>query len=573
MSSVTFHHVTAKNFRSVGNMPMTFNFEDAPNKLVVSTDNGIGKSTMTVHALEYVLFDKAYDKGCKKTSLVNSRSNKECVVEVEFTTRGSRYLVRRGMKPTVFDILKDGVRIEDEAALKDYQACLEGILGFDEKTFLNSVALGRDKFVPFIEMSLGDRRNYVEQMLDITVFSKMNEATKDNVKLVRRQVEQIQYEIGMARNKLESHRNVLVEFKNQVARAQGELRVEVDRHKVEAAELSELIETSIQHTLDAYAKCKEVNDQGFDNIARMSRLIIEAETKQRGFLSNAERIGSLTTCPTCSQDVCEEHKEAIRADAEEQASSLNGGLEKMRLMLQVVQERKAQHDALIVEVNQRKQQTETLKQRLAVANGSIERLQAMIEKAADPDKEATLEASIESAQKMLDVLAEKEKEAAMQERHHMSLLSLLKDDAVKAEIIRSYLPFLNQKINAYLDAMGLYVAVNLNEDFAVEMFAPDRKGQTVESLSTGQKCRINLAILLAWRELAQAKSSVDTNVLILDEVLENLSASGVVDFIELWKKVGHGVKLVVITQRNQEFAEHFDKVVKYTHKDDMLAEI
>lgn len=567
-SKLEFEKTIAKNFRSVGNMPLEFNYLDSARKLVISSENGDGKSTMSLQALFYCLFDKAYDKGCTKTSLVNTRSNKDCLVEAYFRTKGSSWVVRRGMKPSVFDIIKDGQRVEDEAALADYQKYLEEtVLGFDEKAFQNTVALGKDKFVPFVEMDAATRRTYVEQMLDSAVFTKMAEETKDSAKLLKAELETLRHKTANAESRLSMNKTRLTEYDQQVARAENQIGDEIKGIQVKIDEVTEQRNRVIEEGMKILTDIEAMKAPDIDQLNKSQTMIHQARARIADLEKSSNSVTGLTTCPTCKQEVGEDHKHAVKGDSDRQLGVLRPGLQRLEETVKNLSQQASEMESYRQAALQKRNQGTTLGDTIKQLQDSVSRLQAMAANAKDDNKRNEITKAIDEVGVELEGLRTNAVEAETDLNAHLYLISALKDDGAKAQYVKEYLPFLNEKINTYLDALGLFVNVTLDEEFGVTMYAPDRKGQTISNLSTGQKCRVNLAILLAWRDLARVKCSVDTNILIMDEVLENLSAQGVTDFMEMMEKTGQGVNLVVISQRNQEFAELFDDVVYYTTKD------
>jgi len=580
-AKLTFKAVRAKNFRSFGNQFIEFKL-DGPRTLVCSNDNGAGKSTGLTHALTFGFFDKAYQKGQKKTSLLNSKNGKDCVVEIEFETKGSQWLVRRGIKPNLFDIVKDGVRVTDEAARGDYQKYLIDVIGMDDKVFFNTVVLGRDKFVPFNEMSAGDLRNYAEMMLDQQVFSRMNEITKDDVKEVTRQLSDLNYAIGKTDSNIASSKRVIDVLEAAVRSKQADNAGLVDAAKSERDEAIRKVEI-------AEALIVTLNDQALEQSkkivgmaeavelhGKMSTMRTQLMTKHGGIENTRNRLVNMTACPTCEQEVSEARKEEVKAKLDPELQTLVGGVQKISDKIEEesrkINDFRAEERALI-EINNKlslaRNGLSQLRAQVASAENRIKSLSVINDAGEERDKIVVERATLATLEQELRDQQDEEKALLKKKSDLTVLLSFLKDDAFKAEITKLYIPVLNQKVNEFLDAMNLWVNITVDTEFGMTMFAPDRKGQSISDLSTGQMRRIDLAMLLAWREVARIKSSVDTNLIIMDEVLENLSAQGVSDFVEFFEsKYPEGTTLFVITQRNAEFGEYFDNVVELMLKDD-----
>lgn len=569
-NKLIFKEIRAKNFRSIGNVMIGLDYLESKTTLIASESNGSGKSTLAIWALYFVLFGEPYGKDCKIGGLVNSRSGKDCLVELEFETMGVKWLLRRGYKPAVFEIYREGKLIENEAANGDMQSYLQSVIGMDKRAFCNIVALGVDRFVPFVQMKTQDRRDFVEQMLDMVVISSMNNLTKDKVKVIRKSLEQINYEIGILESKLAGRQRTVEILEEKKRQRLSDTGSELDGLKAEETKIVGLINVATEKL----AKVEEQRIPGAQiQLDRVKQMLDRFRTKAEEIRRNASNVEALHDCPTCKQGVTDGHKAAIREAAEAEAGKL---LEPM----QKLEDERLKHQAAVdknTELNAEALKLTGLKMQLDVKLSSIRDSIMKIEsKMVDANEDALIQVEKDETEKLKADIEQKTialNNATSEESDHLQLLQILKDDGIKANIVAQYVPFLNQTINSILDQLNLYVQINIDSEFNVEMFAPDRKGQTLGNLSTGQLRRIDLAVLLAWREIAKSKASVDCNVLILDEILENLSASGVEEFMEMWAVIGAETNLTVISQRAAEFSEYFDRVIKYGLKNDMTVEV
>lgn len=562
--------IRAKNFRSVGNMPLELDYTGASTTLIASENNGSGKSTLAIWALFFAFFNKPYKQGAKIGSLVNSKSNKDCLVEVEFETLGSQWIVKRGYKPAILEIYKDGKLIENEAANGDMQRYLVSVIGMDEKSFCNIVALGVDRFVPFVQMSAPERRAFVEQMLDMIIISTMNKIAKDKAKAVKGQIEQIDYDIAMLESKRQGRQRTVNVLEEQKRKRLSDSAVELSTHENEATKLRGMIRMG-EDKMQAINE--GINKSADSRVREIQTMITRFKGKQDDIKRSAANVVNLHDCPTCKQGVTEAHKQLIEASAEAEAGKLTEPLEKLASELLKAQEAVEHNRKLTEDIQKIATIREQLRSKLSGHEMIINQIQSkkvdaneddLIKK--EQDEIANIEREISAKSVALGAVSEMEK-------HHLHLLQILKDDGVKANIVSQYLPFLNQSINSILDRLNLYVQINIDSEFNISMFAPDRKGQTIENLSTGQCRRIDLAVLIAWRDIAKKKASVDCNVLILDEILENLSATGVEEFMEMWSTIGSKTNLIVITQRAAEFDQYFDRTIQYALRNDLTVEV
>lgn len=561
--------VRAKNFRSFGAQFIEIDL-NKPKTLVVSSDNGAGKSTGLTHALTFAFFDKAYQKGQKKTSLLNSKNGKDCIVEVEFETKGSHWLVRRGIKPNVFDIMKDGVRVPDEAAKGGYQTYLESIIGMDDKVFFNTVVLGRDKFVPFNEMSTGDTRNFVEVLLDLGVFTRMNEITKEEIKEETRLINDVNYEISNLNTQLQASQRVISVMEQSLANKNADTEGVRQRLLGEKAGLQEKLAIAEKLKAELEGKAATYPAELEATVDKMMRLLLQLNGKVGTCEHTRDQFLKMTTCPTCEQTVSDARKAEVKGKLDPEIETLKGGVAKL--------------DPQYQESLKKLLELREINSHMTVVNSGIQGLRynslVMIDRQINElntNTDTTAEvANIATERANIKIIEDKITDAKLRESKHLkkktdllTLQTFLKDDGVKADIAKIYVPVLNEKVNEFLDALNLWVNIKIDEQFNIEMFAPDRKGQSISDLSTGQMRRIDLAMLLAWRDVAQMKSSVDTNLLIMDETLENLSAQGVADFVEFIENTyKSSLSLFVISQRKDEFSEYFDNVIEFALKDD-----
>jgi len=708
---VILQKVRSKNFRSVGASFIEVDLIENPSTLVVSVDNGAGKSTTTISALYYGLFDKAYGEKARKTSLINSKSNKDSLVEVEFEARGKNYLVRRGQKPAVFEVHEEGELWKNDSDNTDNQKRLLEVLGFDHVIFENVIALGRDRFVPFIKMDASTRRHVADEMLSTGIFGSMNEVAKEDMKVLARQVSDVEFEMTAVDQKLssvtrlvEQHNtnrgDIVTSARERITALEddlskkGDVRSRLDAKRQETAEEAAVeadklsaIQTSIKtvddqfnanleetrkgfsdriqqinlshqtqlrtlntdqrtRTEEASARGRAAQDEASSKLTRMRGIKGDLERKASGELSKANSFRSLGDCPTCMQVVPDAHKDRIAGEMETSAAEVNSGLERLAPKLTeaeqaVLDAKKATEDEIAAISKDVSDQTAALEALSGPAvvqgissemEGALDSVRvewkaatAQLEAERVPLKEANmafvtklnefnaaiasldgqilvLQAEIKTQRdiiernldqgadeqlKKLKVEQEElntQKEALVSKydalkaevRNYSDLLIILKDNGVKADVVKQYIPFFNRRVNEILDGMGMYINFVMDEDFNIEMADPTRKNQNLYDLSTGQQRRIDLAILFTWREIASMKSSISCNLLILDEVLENLSQQGVVDFMGMFEaQMANSTNLMVVTQREDEFSEYFEKVIKYQLRDDftvLLAE-
>lgn len=701
---VILKKVRSKNFRSVGNSFIEVDLRSHNTSLVVSVDNGAGKSTTTISALYYGLFDKAYGEKARKTSLINSKSNKDSLVEVDFTAKGRDYLVRRGQKPAVFEVYEDGELWKNDSDNSDNQARLLEVLGFDHVIFENVIALGRDRFVPFIKMDAATRRHVADEMLSTGIFGVMNEVAKEDLKELNRKVGDVEFETNTVEQKLASVERLVSQHNSNrgeivdTARARikeleedlskkADMRTKLDAKRQETAgeaakvteqlgavqeqvqnleagftqrinarqsetqkvinDLSDKYQSSLrQIAADQRTRVEEASragrlavDEASASVQRMKGIHGDLQRKAQAEGGKAASFRSLGDCPTCLQVVPDEHKDRIAGEIENTVAQVNAGVAKLEpkiaeaeAALQKAKDEASKSTDAIVELTNteaakleeecgrgvqdaRKAEMETdldairaeaaeatkslieqmaplktqnmdfvtklndlnsaissLDGQISVVQNEIKTQQGVVERNLDQGADEQLKKLEQEKGELsskLEGLTAQYNDLKAEAKSYSELLVILKDNGVKADVVKQYIPFFNKRVNELLDGMGMYINFVMDEDFNIEMADPTRKNQNLYDLSTGQQRRIDLAILFVWREIASMKSSISCNLLILDEVLENLSQQGVVDFMSMFEnEYGGKTNLMVITQREDEFSEYFENLIKYRLVDD-----
>lgn len=569
-NKLTLNKVRAKNFRSIGNQFMELDYQANLTTLIASENNGSGKSTLSIWALFFALFGKAYKKGAKIASLVNSKSNKDCVVELEFETLGSKWLVRRGYKPAIFEIFKDDKLIDNESANKDMQAFLQSIIGMDDAAFSNIVALGVDRFVPFVEMKPDQRREFVEQMLDMVIISHMNAKTKEKQKAIKAQLSQVDYDNSMLDSKLKGRERTLGILIDRRDKRLSETGSELHSQEIEADKLRGMISGAVLKIANWESS---IDNEAATKLSNINVMSMRFKNKIDELNRTASSITELTDCPQCKQCVTLDHKKSISEITQENIDKLVDPMQRLYEEKEKITAIINKNDGIRENIRKANELKHSLEIKLSGIDSAISSIKARM---VDSNEDALIKVENEEIVSIQEAIAEKDKqiiELNKAESKHNQLLQILKDDGIKANIVSQYLPYLNQNINHMLDQLNLYIQINIDSEFNVSIFAPDRKGQTLENLSTGQIRRVDLTCMLAWRNIAKNKSSVDCNVLILDEILENLSSSGVDEFMEMWQTIEKDTNLFVVSQRELEFEQYFDNKIKYKLVNDMTVEV
>ena len=558
---ITFKKIKWKNFLSTGNQWTDVNFQEHATNLVIGT-NGAGKSTM-LDALTFVLFNKPFRK-INKPQLVNTTNERDCVVEIEFEVNNREYLVRRGIKPNVFDIEVNGNQLHKEADDRSNQKILEeNILKVNYKSFTQIVILGSSTFVPFMQLTTSNRREVIEDLLDIRIFSQMSNLIKDKIRIQKDQVksmtlkkENLKDKAKMQKDfidKLESDGKTSIQSSNEKIKT---LMVEVDNYMEENTNLENDI---LKNTKEQ----EEVTGAG-DKLVKLNNLKGKLSQKVGTITKEHKFFTENTVCPTCQQDIEEDFRLNRISDAQNRAKELKEGYEELENTIKFEQQRERLFNTLSKEITKLTHGISQNNTRISGCQRQIRDLESEIQRLTDQlanrnTEHEKLEEFRENLQKTIEDLSERNQEIV----YHDFAYSLLKDDGVKTKIIKKYLPFINQQVNRYLQMMDFYINFKLDEEFTETIESPIHEDFSYASFSEGEKMRIDLALLFTWREIARMKNSVNTNLLIMDEVFDSsLDGFGTEEFLKIIRFVIKDANIFVISHK-EGLEDKFDSVIKF----------
>ena len=558
---ITFKKIKWKNFLSTGNQWTDVNFQEHATNLVIGT-NGAGKSTM-LDALTFVLFNKPFRK-INKPQLVNTTNERDCVVEIEFEVNNREYLVRRGIKPNVFDIEVNGNQLHKEADDRSNQKILEeNILKVNYKSFTQIVILGSSTFVPFMQLTTSNRREVIEDLLDIRIFSQMSNLIKDKIRIQKDQVksmtlkkENLKDKAKMQKDfidKLESDGKTSIQSSNEKIKT---LMVEVDNYMEENTNLENDI---LKNTKEQ----EEVTGAG-DKLVKLNNLKGKLSQKVGTITKEHKFFTENTVCPTCQQDIEEDFRLNRISDAQNRAKELKEGYEELENTIKFEQQRERLFNTLSKEITKLTHGISQNNTRISGCQRQIRDLESEIQRLTDQlanrnTEHEKLEEFRENLQKTIEDLSERNQEIV----YHDFAYSLLKDDGVKTKIIKKYLPFINQQVNRYLQMMDFYINFHLNEEFSESIKSPIHEDFSYSSFSEGEKMRIDLALLFTWREVARVKNSANTNLLIMDEVFDSsLDGFGTDEFLKIIRYVIKDANIFVISHK-VDMLDKFENVVKF----------
>jgi DNA repair exonuclease SbcCD ATPase subunit len=559
---IIFKSVRWKNFLSTGNVFTEIDLTRSTNTLIVG-HNGAGKSTI-LDALTYGLFGKPFRK-INKPQLMNTINNSDCVVEIEFSIGKKQYKVVRSIKPNAFEIYCDSVLVNQDAKAKDYQEHLENvILKLNYKSFTQVVILGSASFVPFMQLSPADRRAIIEDLLDIQIFSSMNSIVKTKLSSIKDEQKTIEYGIKLATEKITLQKqNIEENNKNHL--------VEIDKKVKEITDN----ETHLNKITKDITLIQKHNDELMNKILdkktitnRTTKLI----TLQSKFDDNVRKLNkeisfyeSNDNCPTCLQTIVTETKDKHVTEKESKITEINTAAEKLKEELQSAYNRLNEIENIQKHINAHNSEVIKLNAQVTSINSYNTRLTKEIEEL--KTRTASTENDNDKLKTLNTILQENELEAgrlSVEKQYNEFAATLLKDTGIKTKIIKQYLPVMNKLINKYLASMDFFVNFNLNESFEETIKSRHRDEFSYASFSEGEKMRIDLALLFTWRQIAKMKNSVNTNLLVLDEVFDSsLDGVGTEEFLKLLNSLDNNTNVFVISHKGDQLFDKFRSVIKF----------
>ena len=558
---ITFKKIRWKNFLSTGDMWNEVNFEKHHTNLIVGT-NGAGKSTI-LDALTFGLFNKPFRK-INKPQLTNTTNEKGCLVEIEFSNNSRDYLIRRGIKPNTFDIEVNGSPLHKEADDRINQRILEdSILKLNYKSFTQIVILGSSTFVPFMQLTGNNRREVIEDLLDIRIFSAMNGLIKDRIKLKKDQTKTLILKKDNLKDKMVMQENFIKELEEQ---SKENIQEKNDKIKVLTVEA----DTHIEHNQLKESKVSELIDEQQDLTGASEKLVklnnLKGKITQKVATAAKEHkfFEENVVCPTCTQSLKDDFRLNKIDDVQNKAKELKKGFEELKETIKLEENRERQFNQLSKEITNLNNGISQNNTRISGCQRQIRDLESEIQKLTDqladrniePDKLAEFK---ENLQKTIEELANKREEIT----YYDFAYSLIRDDGVKTNIIKKYLPFINQQVNRYLQLMDFYINFTLDEDFNETVRSPIHEDFSYSSFSEGEKMRIDLALLFTWREVARVKNSANTNLLIMDEVFDSsLDGFGTEEFLKIIRYIIKGANIFVISHKT-DLHDKFESVIRF----------
>ena len=562
---ITFQKVRWRNFLSTGNAYTEIDFLRSPNTLIIG-HNGAGKSTI-LDALCFGLFGKPFRK-INKPQLLNSINNQAAMVEIEFSIGTKQYVIKRGIKPNLFEIYCNGVLVDQDAKAKDYQEHLEKfILKLNFKSFTQVVILGSASFVPFMQLSPADRRTIIEDLLDIGIFSSMNTVVKEKMATLKDEMSKCKYAMELTAEKITLQKQNIEEHKKHNDKEIIKKQEEIIKSQTQVTQLAKDIGL-IQKHIDVLQK--KIEDKV--SVEKKSSKLVQLESKLESKLKKLEKevifYEENDNCPTCKQSIADSFRHEQLTGINKTKGEIGTGLEEIEKQIEVASKRIQEITEIVKHIQGHNNEIVRHNSTISAVNEYIAKMNNEItlltirKDSLEDDNTKMLELKTELYQ-----LVEQQKELTTDKQYYEYASSLLKDGGIKTKIIKQYLPVMNKLINKYLTAMDFFVNFNINENFEETIKSRHRDEFSYANFSEGEKMRIDLALLFTWRQIAKLKNSINTNLLILDEVFDSsLDGGGTEEFLKLIHEMGADTNIFVISHKGDQLFDKFRSIIKFEKK-------
>jgi len=562
---IHFKTVKWKNFLSTGNAFTEIQLDKRPTTLVVG-ENGSGKSTL-LDAICFGLFGKPY-RNINKPQLVNSINSKNCLVEITFSIGNKNYRIVRGIKPSIFEIWINDEMVDQSSASRDYQKYLEeAILKLNYKSFTQIVILGSASFTPFMQLPAASRREVIEDILDIKIFSSMNIVLKDKMSDLKEQIRDAEHQIELAKNKAEIQQDYIKTLEEDREARIKEIDLKINEALSDITGKRKLIDGR-ESERDLLIEKIQDNDDIADKINDIIHEIKQFESLSNKIENEISFYHDNDTCPKCKQGIEHDFKNNIIVEQKDELEAIHKNLEDVKKTKNELSQRLEEIKVVRNEIVNLTEKINNIKSEINTNERYIQRLE--LEKSDISDKVGNIEAE----RKKLKELA-KETVAIINHRSELHETNdyydiasvLLKDTGIKTKIIKQYLPIINKLVNKYLTSMDFFVQFTLDDKFKEVIKSRYRDDFSYQSFSEGEKQRIDLALLFTWRTIAKLKNSASTNLLILDEVFDSSLDSVATDYVmTLLNTLGDGTNVWVISHKGDQLFDKFQHVLRFTKK-------
>jgi len=559
---IVFKKIRWRNFLSTGNQYTEIDLTEAKTNLIVGT-NGAGKSTI-LDALTFALFNKPFRK-ITKGQLVNTVNEKECLVEIEFVVGKIEWKIIRGIKPNKFEIYKNGSVLDQSAAATDQQKWLEDqVLKLNYKSFTQIVILGSASFVPFMQLNAPVRREVIEDLLDIKIFSVMGLLLRERTRSTNERLREISIRKNLVEEKIDMQKSFIEELEASGKKDVNEKKDKLEKINEEINEYESGLE-EMSDELNVINKDIEMFSGSNKKLRKLGNLRGKLSQKVATITEEHKFFTDNTVCPTCTQSIEEEFRIDRINDAKSKAKELEQGYKELEEAIRLEEERETQFKEFTTEASKLTHEISKTSTRIFGLETQSRDIEEEIQKITEQLKNRTSERhALDKLIGELEGLQKDQSKESERNVYNEFAHALMKDGGVKSKIIKRYLPLMNQQINKYLQLMDFYINFSLDEEFKESVKSPVHDKFCYESFSEGEKMRIDLALLFTWREIARMKNSANTNLLILDEIFDSsLDGFGTEYFTKIVKYVVSDANVFVISHKTDDLIDNFDKVIKF----------
>ena len=559
---IIFKEISWSNFLSTGDVPTTVFFDRSPTTLIIG-ENGSGKSTI-LDALTFVLFGKAF-RNINKSQLVNTINEKGLLVTIEFSIGNKNFTVRRGVKPNIFEVLQDGKMIDQLANNRDYQEYLEKvILKLNYKSFTQIVVLGSSTFEPFMQLKQSDRRTIVEDLLDIQIFSSMNSLLKVRNSELKTTItdNENKRELNVSKTKLQ---------KNYIERLTEDNETDVLKKQTDISTFEDQKKFAVESFTTFHNEIKELSEKlvNEDSAKKKSSDYEKVQSQIELKLHNAEKelefYENNSTCSTCKQVIDDEFKKEKLIDISKKIEEKEQGLEKISTEIEQLKIQIEEFRNIGKQISEKNNQLAATKSKIESLDNNIDRAKKDIDELKDKKELDNSELNVlQLLEKELIELKKDYEEQCETKQLYGYAYELLRDSGIKTKIIRQYVPIINKYVNKYLNELEFLINFSIDENFSETIRSQYRDEFSYSSFSEGEKMRIDLALLFTWRMVAKLKNSVNTNLLILDEVFDSsLDADGTEAFLKILNSLDEKTNVFVISHKGEILYDKFRSTIKF----------
>jgi DNA repair exonuclease SbcCD ATPase subunit len=559
---ILFKQIRWRNLLSTGDRFTEIDLTEAQTSLIVGT-NGAGKSTI-LDALTFSLFNKPFRK-INRGQLVNTANEKECVVEIEFSIGPVEWKVVRGIKPNIFEIYRDGQLLDRAASAVDQQKWLEeNVLKMNYKSFTQIVILGSASFVPFMQLPAASRREIIEDLLDIKIFSQMSQILREKIRSTNDDIRELTIRKDLVEEKIDMQKSFISDLEET---GKKNIQDKKDKIKEFAGSVQDLMKDidGYGEELRKVEEEMEISSGSDKKLKKLGTLRGKLQQKVSTITKEHKFFTENTVCPTCDQHIEESFRLNRINEAESKAKELQQGFTELEEAIRLEEEKENHFKVLSTEATNLTHEISKANTRISGLYNRSRDLENEIQTITEQlENRNTEHHALEKLVKELEGLQSKHSKQKENNVYHEFAHSLMKDGGVKSKIIKRYLPLMNQQINKYLQLMDFYINFSLDEEFKETVKSPIHEDFSYESFSEGEKMRIDLSLLFTWREIARRKNSASTNLLILDEIFDSsLDGFGTDYFTKIIKYAVTDANVFVISHKTDELADKFDNLIKF----------